>query len=205
MSDRVSILADIIGSRALDDRAEAQGEIEGVFRRIHDYRPFAERPRATVGDEFQAVAPDLAHALWATTVARLLLDGEVGCRFGLGRGEFGSVRTESSGEIPEGPAWWNARAAIEKAHALEEGRSTGFVRSWYVGEGEAGVNSYLLLRDDAIARMSPEARRITAARLFGRTQSEIAVEMDVSQSAVSQNLAGSGGRALFLADQQVSG
>lgn len=203
MDERIAILVDIVGSRRVPDRQAAQAAVERVLGRIHELRPFAEPARATRGDELQAVSPDLAHALWATGVARLRLFDDPGVRFGLGAGEFAPVDTVG-GPVPDGSAWWNARSAIEHAHELERGRSTSFVRCGYEGPGASGVRSFLLLRDDAISRMTVEERSLAAGRLEGRTQEELAEEAGVTQSAVSQRLASSGGRALELADREAS-
>lgn len=201
MSDAIAILVDIVGSRGLADRQAAQGRVEAVFARIHELRPFREPARATTGDELQAVSGDLAHALWASGLARLRLHDDPGVRLGLGAGEFARVDTRD-GSVPDGSAWWNARAAIDRAHALGQRRSTGFVRCWYVGPHPEGTTSYLLLRDDAVARMTDEERSLAAGRLEGRSQEQLAEEAGVTQSAVSQRLARSGGRALDLADRE---
>lgn len=203
MSDPVALLVDIVRSRDLADRQGAQTLVEELFARIHAVRPFLEPARATVGDELQAVSPDLAHALWVTDVALLERRDPPALRFGLGSGEMTRLRSDA-GPLPEGSAWWNARAAVDRAQQLAEVGRTAFVRSWYVGPQDEGVNSFLVLRDDRIAGMSSEERALAAGRLLGRTQSELAAELGVTQSAVSQRLAGSGGRALEIADAQVA-
>jgi len=203
MAEAIAIIVDIVSSRRLPDRQAAQHEVEETLARLHAHRPFLEPARATTGDEFQAVSPDLAHALWATGVARLQHHETPALRFGLGEGEFAPLDS-ASGVIPEGSAWWNARAAIDRAHELGSARRTRVVRCWYAGPAAAGTNSFLLLRDDAIDRMTAEERNLAAGRLLDRTQAQIAEEAGVTQSAVSQRLASSGGRALELADAEAS-
>lgn len=198
----VALIADIVRSRELEDRAAAQQLIVDAFEQAHQHRPFQERPYATVGDEFQAVSADLAHALWASALVRLLLAKSVDCRFGIGVGDYREVAAGLTGRIQEGSAWERARAAVEEAHAREDKRSP-YSRSWYRSDAadEALVNAQLLLRDQLIDRMSERESRLTAGLLLGRSQAEISRVEGISQSAVSQNLRRSGGAALVAADR----
>lgn len=58
------------------------------------------------------------------------------------------------------------------------------------------VNAYLLARDHMVGAMSQRARRLTYGRCLQRTQRELASREGISQSAVSQALAGSGSQAI---------
>ena len=51
-----AIIADIVGSRALPDRAQAQQTFIDVLTRAGEGLDLPRSPYATVGDEFQAVA-----------------------------------------------------------------------------------------------------------------------------------------------------
>ena len=72
----------------------------------------------------------------------------------------------TAGDIPEGPAWWAAREAIDKVHALQQ-RTVPTARTWVVAAPEEGAtaerearmaNSYLLARDQLVAAMSERTR-----------------------------------------------
>ena len=63
---------------------------------------------------------------------------------------------------------------------------------------EVLVNAFLLLRDHALAGLSPRQRRMLAGLTGGRTQARIAEAEGVSQAAVSQ-FAVSKGAALLAA------
>lgn len=201
MTSRVAVIADIVGSRTLADRAGAQRAIIDTSRQVHDDHPVAESPLApTVGDEFQAVFPGLAAALTSLLLIQLHLPEGIGLRFGLGVGAVDPV----GGDISDGPGWWAARAAIDEAHRLQD-RAVPHARTRVAaaqGEDAAMVermalaNAYLLARDELVASMSERARRLTYGRCLGRTQRELADAEGITQPAVSQALASAGSAAL---------
>ena len=110
-----------------------------------------------------------------------------GLRFGVGVGTIseidgvveGSPGGAAAHPIQDGSAWWAAREAIERAHALQdEGRS--YARTWLRihsdaengsggkwGEREGLVNSLLILRDQTVFRFQPRQRRMMAGLLMG--------------------------------------
>jgi hypothetical protein len=208
MDQVVAIIADIVGSRELDDRDAAQLELERAFARQHDVAPLLEAFHPTVGDEFQAVAADIPAALRATLAARLAFPDGVDCRFGLGLGDSREVSSSRPDDIRDGSAWWRAREAIETAHRrMDAGRTT--VRTWYVADAAgpasasasadtvATINAYLVMRDHIVSRMKRLDRELTFGQLAGETQVELARRHGISQSAISQRLERSGGSALL--------
>jgi hypothetical protein len=204
MDQVVAIIADIVGSRELDDRDAAQLELERAFARQHDVAPLLEAFHPTVGDEFQAVAADIPAALRATLAARLAFPDGVDCRFGLGLGDSREVSSSRPDDIRDGSAWWRAREAIETAHRrMDAGRAT--VRTWYVADAVgpasadtvATINAYLVMRDHIVSRMKRIDRELTFGQLAGETQVELARRHGISQSAISQRLERSGGSALL--------
>ncbi|CAH0198806.1 SatD family protein [Plantibacter cousiniae (nom. nud.)] len=205
----LAVVVDIVGSRRLDDRARAQRAIQDVFLQVEATWPAEQPLRPTVGDEFQVVYADVATALRATTLARLLFPAEVDCRFGLGWGEVTDIDAGQDALIQDGSAWWRARAAIDEAHRREDKRQP-YLRSWFEGEspqdGDAIVNALLTLRDHTIDQMrNPRQRQLAAGALLGRSQESMAADVGISQSAVSQNLQRSGGAALVSALDLLAG
>lgn len=195
---------DIVGSRRLPDRDAAQRALDDAIVRVERDLPVAERPlRPTVGDELQGVFTDLDAALATTLLVQLALPDIVQCRFGLGIGATRLVAS-ASGDIPDGPAWWAARAAIDHVHALEQ-RTVPSARTWVVAHDEEAdaaheaarrADAYLLARDQLIGAMSERTRRLTYGRCFGVTQRELAAQEGITQSAVSQLLTASGAAAV---------
>ncbi|MCL3777538.1 MULTISPECIES: SatD family protein [unclassified Actinomyces] len=196
MTVSYAILADIVGSRSLADRPGAQRALLDVLARASQGLDLLREPYATVGDEFQALAPTLRGALLLTLRAQLLLPQGLELRFGIGQGEARTVSDGSDGAaapIQDGPAWWRAREAVDAAHEAQQ--RTGFVRTRAVlddAEGSAVLNAMLVLRDQAVARLQERPRRMLAALLGGATQVEAAAQEGVSQSAVSSVVRGSG-------------
>lgn len=200
----VAMTVDIVGSRRLPDRDAAQRALDEAVARVERDLPVAERPlRPTVGDELQGVFAGLEGGLATTLLLQLALPDLVQCRFGLGIGATGLVAS-ASGDIPDGPAWWAARAAIDHVHALEQ-RTVPSARTWVVAHDEEvdavheaarRADVYLLARDQLVAAMSERARRLTYGRCFGVTQRELAAQEGITQSAVSQLLAASGAAAV---------
>ncbi|CAL4859381.1 SatD family protein [Microbacterium sp. MM2322] len=201
MTPRVAVIADIVGSRDLVDRAGAQRSIVATAHQVHADHPVTTSPMtATVGDEFQAVYPDLAAALTSLLLVQLRLPDGVHLRFGLGVGDVDPI----DDTITDGPGWWAARAAIDEAHRLQD-RAVPRARTRIAAaEGEDAVmleriayaNAYVLARDELVASMSDRSRRLTYGRCLGRTQRELADAEGITQPAVSQALASAGSAAL---------
>ncbi len=212
-----AVLADIVGSRALEDRARAQTAVLDALRRATEGLDLRRPPWSTVGDEFQVVLATLEDAVVYTGRVHLLLPHELGLRFGIGVGQV--LHLDATGRdgapLEDGPAWWAARDAIEQAHRLQDAGNAS-ARTWMVegrdhtdledpDEGRARgqvdvdaawVNSLLAVRDHVIFRMKARERRIAGRLLMGQTQVDIAREEDVVQSAVSQSVHRSGAAEL---------
>lgn len=237
-----AVIADLVGSRGLEDRAGAQEQVLAAWSRAHGQVLGAERtaaggdsqaaagggvpPWATVGDEFQAVYPDLATALRA--LVRLMLDLEepVRLRFGVGLGAVTTLDEGPDGPIQDGDAWWAARAAIDAGRERDR-RGAVIELGWAeavagtsgnapeqmdteetaesgrpAGGGTPGIEAAAArLLEHVVGQMKPRERRIVRATLDGVYQKDIAEAEGVSQSAVSQSLSRSGGRTLLDVDR----
>ena len=173
MTLRYAVIADIVGSRTLTNRAEAQRIYEAALADASEGLALLQAPYPTVGDEFQAVAYTLEDALLLTLRAQL----------------------------QDGSAWWAARAAINRAHDVQDS-SNPFIRTWFMAHAsvessfpshcQTCINALLSLRDHAILKLSARHRRITAALLLGKTQVEIARAEKLSQQAISDFARGTG-------------
>ena len=203
---RYAVIADIVGSRTLTNRADAQRIFEAALERASEGLALLQAPYPTVGDEFQAVAYTLEDALLLTLRAQLLLPPQLQLRFGIGAGrieEFASGvhrqapargRGAESAALQDGSAWWAARAAINRAHDVQDS-SNPFIRTWFIAHAsvesefsshcQTCINAMLSLRDHSILKLSARHRRITASLLLGKTQVEIARVEKLSQQAIS--------------------
>lgn len=200
----IAVIADIVGSRRLADRAAAQLTLDQAIARVHRDLPVALEPlHPTVGDEQQAIYPTLPAALASVLLLQLALPDEVQCRFGIGIGRIETVES-ASGTIPEGPGWWSARDAIDAVHAAQQ-RAVPTARTWVLASAEedeamhsaaALANAYLLARDQLVSGMNERARRLTYGRCRGVTQRALAHAEGITQPAVSQALAAAGAAAV---------
>ena len=213
MTLRYAVIADIVGSRTLTNRADAQRIFEAALERASEGLALLQTPYSTVGDEFQAVAYTLEDALLLTLRAQLLLPPQLQLRFGIGAGrieEFASGvhrqapargRGAESAALQDGSAWWAARAAINRAHDVQDA-SNPFIRTWFMAHAsvesefsshcQTCINAMLSLRDHSILKLSARHRRITASLLLGKTQVEIARAEKLSQQAISDFARGTG-------------
>ncbi|WP_292768054.1 SatD family protein [Microbacterium sp. UBA3486] len=201
----IAVLADIVGSRRLDDRTAAQRVLDDTIAAVEVDLPLATQPLTpTVGDEQQGVYRDLSDAMVSLLMIQLRLPDGIAFRFGIGVGEVRPVESVHR-ELADGPGWYAARAAIEIVHA-REGRAVPRTRSWIVGApGQdevmestiAASNAYLLVRDEVVGAMSERERRLTYGRLLGRSQQELATEEGITQPSVSKSLRTAGTAALI--------
>lgn len=201
----IAVVADIVGSRKLDDRTSAQRVLDETIAQVEADLPLAQHPLTpTVGDEQQGVYRALEDALISLLMIQLRLPDGIAFRFGIG---IGAVRAVESvhGELADGPGWYAARAAIDAVHA-KEGRAVPGARTWIVGApGQdevmpstiAASNAYLLVRDELVGAMSERERRLTYGRLIGKSQQELAADEGISQPSVSKSLRSAGSAALL--------
>jgi hypothetical protein len=189
----IAVIADIVASRELPDRAAAQAVLEASVVRVDDMVPATRRLTPVVGDELQGEYATVEEAISAVLLLRLSLPEGLDCRFGIGEGASYAIPS-SAGDLPEGPAWWAAREAIERVHALAQ-RTVPSARTWVTTADAAPpvvLNAYLLARDELVGAMSARTRRLVLGRCLGRTQRELAADEGITQSAVSQALASAG-------------
>ncbi len=197
----IAVIADIIGSRALPDRAGAQSALDAALATVRRDGPVPETAlHPIVGDEFQGVYRRLDDALAALLLLRLALPEGVDLRFGVGIGDVGVIPS-SAGDISEGPAWWAARAAIEEVERMQRRTAPTLRTRVAAAEGEDAsalpiVNAYLLARDELIGALSERTRRLVLGRCRGVTQRELAAAEGITQPAVSQSLTTAGASAI---------
>jgi SatD family (SatD) len=208
----IALIGDLIGSRSAKNRAGLQRSLRRALDLVNSLLRPMQMLEPTVGDEFQGVFGDVGSAARATLLLRLQLlrDREVDSRYGLGSGSL-TVFEERTPLSQDAPAWWAARGGIDRAQELAGEGRTDFVRTWFTSaETEPGtalnahlVNSTLLCRDALISQMRPRSRRLLLGLLLEKPQADLAAEEEISQSAVSQNLAASGAYAVRAADLEL--
>ncbi len=213
MTAVATLIGDLVDSRTVSDRSALQRKLQATLARLAEgdgpYE-WKQRPAPTVGDEFQAVLPDLESAVSASLRIRLELIQETGVdsRFGIGWGEIEMFDEARSPASQDGPGWWAAREAIDEASSMAETQRSAFIRTRVAGSGTGGeidaMNAYLAMRDATIDAMKPAALRYLLGSIRGEPQSKIAQREGVTQHNVSQVLSRSGPRAILLAERELS-
>lgn len=198
------VIGDLVGSRAAEDRSELHSSLLRALTEVNAHltplRPF----HVTVGDEFQGVFATLGEALTATLLVRLQLQPTHDVRHGVAWGAR-TVLDESG--IEDGPGWWAARAAIEAVHEAEQSAASRHLRTVYRmapdvdGPSEGPVNAALVLRDERVSSLSERSLSVLCGLLDGRSQKDIAEELSISPSAVSQRVRADGLAALVSAHE----
>jgi hypothetical protein len=176
-----TVIGDLVGSRSVPDRAEAQRALNDALVAVNRLVPVEQPFQPTVGDEYQGACATLQDAALATLLTRLTLLPVVDSRCGIG---YGTVTVHDADRTPllqDGPGWWSAREAIQ---TLDERRDV--TRTWFAGPQQGVVNAFLLCRDQIIDRLNDRGVRILRLALLGHSQKEIAEMEGIWPSAVSQ-------------------
>ncbi|MEZ5063307.1 MAG: SatD family protein [bacterium] len=198
-----AVIGDLVASRESADRPRLQERLRAILGEVGPAladRSLRAGPSISAGDSFQALfdapdAPGDSRGPAGAGVVELLR--EVSERlepdpvaFGLG---FGEVTTPVIG-VPvhevDGPCFHRARAALAVAKredrwafALAHDPEGDAVVSWV-----SAVNATLRAAGDQRRRWTERQREVVRARRAGRLQKEVAEELDVSPSVVSEVL-----------------
>lgn len=210
-----TVIGDLIGSRVSGDRRALHARFERALDEVNEQLSPPTPMRITVGDEYQGVFASLGDALTASLAVRLALLPEGDIRHGIGRGEVQVLGT--SPRVEDGPGWWAARAAIERVQEAEGKAATRTLRTAYVadlssqgpGPGPASdeplVNASLLLRDELVTGLSERSLSVLRGLLAGQTQRDLADELGISPSAVSQRVRADGLGTILAAHELMGG
>jgi SatD family (SatD) len=212
--ERAALLGDIVASRRHVDRAALQERLLAALSSANA-RVDADQPLTmTIGDEFQGLYASPARAIDSSLALRLMLVGEVDLRFGIGWGRLAVRDPDREPYGQDGPAWWAARAAIDRvakaARAREgpKGWRTAFAQG--VDPAPEGalpsedlVNALLMCRDELVSRMDARDARLLLAWFEGRKQADIGADEGISPSAVSQRFARNGAYAIRHAHELI--
>jgi len=208
-----TLIGDLVGSRGAADRPQLQQTLGESLMRMNEALEPVLALEPTIGDEFQGGFDSVAGAVRASLLVRLelLRVAEVDTRYGLGYGAI-TVFSDRSPVSQDGPGWWTARSAIDRASELAAAPHTSFARTCFEHWPEdAGVspmegsalNAFLICRDAMVDRMNAPSRRRLFGLLRGWSQSKIALEEGTTQGAISQNLARSGAFAIQAAQERL--
>ncbi len=203
----MTLIGDLVGSRRTVDRSGAHERLGEALAGINEeYRPPVPL-RITVGDEYQGIFGSLGAAVAATLRLRLALLPDIDVRQGIGWGQV-LVLSEAP-RVEDGPGWWAARAAIEAVEAYEDKAPLRALRTAYVAaDGEQGpdprlVNAALMGRDQLVTGLSERSMSVLDGLMRNRRQHEIADDLGISPSAVSQRIRADGLGVVLAMDELV--
>jgi DNA-binding transcriptional LysR family regulator len=205
----VTVIGDLVGSRRSGDRAAVHARFERAIDAINaEYAPPVPL-RIGLGDEFQGIFASLGAAIGATLRLRMALLPDVDVRQGIGWGRVQVLSVEP--RVEDGPGWWAARSAIEAVEAYERKAPLRAVRTAYVaadddlgrepGPDPALVNAALMTRDQIVTGLSQRSMSVLDGLMRGRRQQDIADELGISPSAVSQRVRAEGIGVVLAADE----
>jgi DNA-binding transcriptional LysR family regulator len=201
----VTVIGDLVGSRRIADRSAVHARFERAVAAINEEYAPPVPLRIGLGDEFQGIFASLGDAIGATLRLRMALLPEVDVRQGIGWGTVEVLSEEP--RVEDGPGWWAARAAIETVEDYERRATLRAVRTAYVAaEGEPGpapglVNAALMSRDVVVSGLSERSMSVLGGLMEGRRQQDIADELGISPSAVSQRVRSEGLGVVLAADE----
>jgi DNA-binding transcriptional LysR family regulator len=204
-SASVTVIGDLVGSRKGVDRVALHRLFDRAISGINTEFAPPVPLRIGLGDEFQGIFASLGSAIAATLRLRMALLPDVDLRQGIGWGRVVVLAEEP--RVEDGPGWWAARAAIETVEGYERRAPLRAVRTAYVAaEGEAGpdpalVNAALMSRDQVVSGLSERSLSVLDGLMRGRRQQDIAGDLGISPSAVSQRIRAEGIGVVLAADE----
>lgn len=211
----LALIADVIDSKIVQERFDLQKQVEKTLQKMNelfgDY--LASRFTLTLGDEFQALLEVDAPVFQIIDTLRLELN-PTQLRFGIGLGEIVTDIDPLQSVGADGPAYWNARAAINFVHQKNDYGNTQIYFSSGKENQDFFVNA-LIASGEAIRSGWRDSQEEILLNLLKRSvysesfsQQELAQSLAINPSALSKRLKSSSirvylrGRAAALASIQ---
>ena len=211
----LALIADVIDSKMVQERLDLQKQVGKTLQKMNelfgDY--LASRFTLTLGDEFQALLKVDAPIFQIIDTLRSELT-PTQLRFGIGLGEIVTAIDPLQSVGADGPAYWNARAAINFVHQKNDYGSTQIYFSSGKENQDFFVNS-LIASGEAIRSGWRDSQEEILLNLLKRSvysesfsQQDLAQSLAINPSALSKRLKSSSirvylrGRAAALASIQ---
>ena len=211
----LALIADVIDSKMVQERLDLQKQVEKTLQKMNelfgDY--LASRFTLTLGDEFQALLKVDAPVFQIIDTLRSELT-PTQLRFGIGLGEIVTAIDPLQSVGADGPAYWNARAAINFVHQKNDYGNTQIYFSSGKENQDFFVNA-LIASGEAIRSSWRDSQEEILLNLLKRSvysesfsQQDLAQSLAINPSALSKRLKSSSvrvylrGRAAALASIQ---
>lgn len=194
MTKYLAIIGDIIQSKEVEDRDKLQDAINQAFDTIQTKYPdlIQSKFTLTLGDEFQALLTPSEQIFEMLDQLEKLIP--VPFRFGIGYGALSTSFDKNVSIGADGPAYWNAREAIEIIHDKNwSGKTKGYI----VTKNKAfdmTVNNLLLVSDTLKSEWTDLQKKTFESMLDENiysndfNQKKFAETLDISASSLSKRL-----------------
>ena len=211
----LALIADVIDSKTVQERFDLQKQLEKTLQKINELFKdcLASAFTLTLGDEFQALLKVDAPVFQIIDTLRSELT-PTQLRFGIGLGEIVTAIDPLQSVGADGPAYWNARAAINFVHQKNDYGNTQIYFSSGKENQDFFVNS-LIASGEAIRSGWRDSQEEILLNLLKRSvysesfsQQDLAQSLAINPSALSKRLKSSSirvylrGRAAALASIQ---
>ena len=191
----LALIADVIDSKMVQERLDLQKQVEKTLQKMNelfgDY--LASRFTLTLGDEFQALLKVDAPVFQIIDTLRSELN-PTQLRFGIGLGEIVTAIDPLQSVGADGPAYWNARAAINFVHQKNDYGNTQIYFSSGKENQDYFVNA-LIASGEAIRSGWRESQEEILLNLLKRSvysetfsQQDLAQSLAINPSALSKRL-----------------
>ena len=208
----LALIADVIDSKMVQARFNLQKQLEETLQKMNGF--FADYLAScftlTLGDEFQALLKMNAPVFQIIDTLRSELS-PTQLRFGIGLGEIVTAIDPLQSIGADGPAYWNARAAINLVHQKNDYGNTQIYFSSGNDSQDLLVNA-LIASGEAIRSSWRDSQEEILINLLKRSvysetfsQQDLAQSLAINPSALSKRLKSSSirvylrGRAAALA------
>ena len=211
----LALIADVIDSKMVQERFDLQKQLENTLQKINELFKdcLASAFTLTLGDEFQALLKVDAPVFQIIDTLRSELT-PTQLRFGIGLGEIVTAIDPLQSVGADGPAYWNARAAINFVHQKNDYGNTQIYFSSGKENQDFFVNA-LIASGEAIRSSWRDSQEEILLNLLKRSvysesfsQQDLAQSLSINPSALSKRLKSSSirvylrGRAAALASIQ---
>ncbi len=195
MKQYYAIIADLIGSKKIENRHAAQEQIKEALDYINQKykKQIASKFSLTLGDEFQGLLTTGENIFQIIDEIDIKIPAYP-CRFGIGLGTMATAINPEQSLGADGEAYWKAREAIEYVHNNDDYEMT---RTHFCGLTDSEdllVNDSLALSDGLKARWT-EVQWGTFAKLIEENiygsnfdQKRLAKKLSITEQALYRRL-----------------
>jgi hypothetical protein len=180
---KVVIIADIVDSKKIKNRAQVQEALHFVFKRINKNKNVISPYTITLGDEFQAVYNG-TERIFKDILEIMLAVYPVKVRFSIGTGEITTRINMRQSLGMDGPAFYNARTGLNKL------KNTVYLLDITTDKKEIDslLGKTIHLISHHIQRWKKNRLEILVLLLQGLTPGKICKKVNLTDKAVYKNI-----------------